>query len=659
MPAQMGKPFIPWLLIIVCWWRIRGALGLTCPDCGNMEVPYPLSTSSSCGDPQYKVTCDTADKKLYFDALSGSYPITSIQGELQRMVISPPPLLAGQCKSSDFTNQGLVLNQSQPFNITNTNTIFLFNCSQLLLRSPLNCSSSSLCSQYLNERGGRAGEAPVCIGLLCCTFKAGGSTSTFNIRVREDGCSAYTSVLSSKWDKGIEIEWTLPTEPLCNGNSKETSTTCGENSACQLRRQAEDGTVASQWRCLCKPGYKWDAKVGLCLKDDSHCNQDGKSIICKRDTTHDKKTMLETSIAVALSMFVLLSGIAALVMCRRNLRARRFEQKVAKERQEMLSTSSGGKAARLYTAKQMRRATLGFAKDRVIGFGGFGEVYRGLLDDGTEVAVKVAKVGNIKSTEQLLNEVRILSQVNHRNLVRLLGCCVETAQPLLVYEYIPNGTLAEHLRELGRPFLEWPARLSIALQTAEGLAYLHSSAYPPIFHRDVKCSNILLDHQLLSRVCDFGLSRLAEPDATHISTCAQGTLGYLDPEYFRKLQLTDKSDVYSFGVVLFELATSKKAIDLSRGQDDVNLAVLVAERAEAGCLMELADRRLFHVRTGQPLMYNNSDSADVEASVEAVLRLGLKCTHESRAHRPTMREVVEELRALIAAPLISRRQQGS
>lgn len=224
--------------------------------------------------------------------------------------------------------------------------------------------------------------------------------------------------------------------------------------------------------------------------------------------------------------------------------------------------------------------------------------------------------------------------------MRLLGCCVETAQPLLVYEYIPNGTLADHLRGMsGRPFLEWPERLSIALQTAEGLAYLHSSAYPPIFHRDIKCSNILLDHQLQARVCDFGLSRLAESDGTHISTCAQGTLGYLDPEYFRKLQLTDKSDVYSFGVVLFELATSKKAIDLSRGQDDVNLAVLVAEKAEVGCLMELADRRLF-IRAGHT-------SAEIEASVEAVLQLGLHCTHESRTHRPTMREVVEELRAFM------------
>ncbi|MCO5592490.1 hypothetical protein L7F22_046493 [Adiantum nelumboides] len=620
---------VVWVLAVANWWPSAGLALRTCPDCGSLKVPYPLSTSSSCGDPRYKLTCNTDEEKLYFEALSGSYPVISIHTELQRLVINPPPLLSGQCKSRDFPSQGLLLNQSLPFNITNTNTIFLFNCSQLLLRSPLNCSSSSLCSQYLTllSSGVDGAETVACGGLLCCTFKAGGSTSTFNIRVREEGCSAYTSVLSDELDdynsKGIEIEWTLPREPLCDPNLKESSSgSCGQDSVCQLieaSAAAIDGNT-SQWRCLCKAQYKWDGSVGLCLK------------------------------AVGLSVFVLLSGIAALLLCRRNLRMKRFEQKVAKERQEMLSTSSGGKAARLYTAKQMRRATLGFAKDRIIGFGGFGEVYRGLLDDGTEVAVKVAKVGNIKSTEQLLNEVTILSQVNHRSLVRLLGCCVETPQPLLVYEYIPNGTLADHLRGPGRPFLAWSARLSIALQTAEGLAYLHSSAYPPIFHRDVKCSNILLDHQLQARVCDFGLSRLAEPDATHISTCAQGTLGYLDPEYFRKLQLTDKSDVYSFGVVLFELATSKKAIDLSRGQDDVNLAVLVAERAESGCLMELADRRLFFdVVAGQQHSYrHNNGSADLGASVEAVLRLGLKCTHESRTHRPTMREVVEELRAVIS-----------
>ncbi|OIW21935.1 hypothetical protein TanjilG_15259 [Lupinus angustifolius] len=164
-----------------------------------------------------------------------------------------------------------------------------------------------------------------------------------------------------------------------------------------------------------------------------------------------------------------------------------------------------------------------------------------------------AKLGNAKGTDQILNEVRILCQVNHRNLVGLLGCCIELEQPIMIYEFIEN---------------------------AEGLAYLHFMVVPPIYHRDVKSSNILLDMKLNAKVSDFGLSRLVQTDMSHISTCAQGTLWYLDPEYYMNYQLTEKSDVYSFGVVLLEILTAQKVIDFNRAADDVNLAVYVQRMAQ-------------------------------------------------------------------------------
>lgn len=352
--------------------------------------------------------------------------------------------------------------------------------------------------------------------------------------------------------------------------------------------------------------------------------------------------------------------LVASVVYRKKRRAAEAKDKLTKERQEILSAGVGGRSAKLYASEDMKKATQNFAKERLLGSGGFGDVYKGVLEDGTVVAVKSAKVGNMKGIEQVLNEVRILSQVNHRNLVMLLGCCVEAEQPLLVYEFISNGTLLDHLKGSRGGFLEWRSRLRIAVHTAEGLAYLHSAAKPPIFHRDVKSSNILLDDSMNARVSDFGLSRLAHADLSHISTCAQGTLGYLDPEYYRNYQLTDKSDVYSFGIVLLELVTSQRAIEFARGQDYVNLAVYVSSKAEEGRLMEAVDERLItktntssssYVSSStspalSPTMQGSSEAASAAAIVESIKQvalLALRCVRDSRIDRPSMREVLEEL----------------
>lgn len=225
--------------------------------------------------------------------------------------------------------------------------------------------------------------------------------------------------------------------------------------------------------------------------------------------------------------------------------------------------------------------------------------------------------------------------MNHRTLVRLLGCCVDLEHPVLVYEYITSGTLSEHLQNIDYNrcgLLTWTRRLSIAHDTAEGLAYLHSSAVPPIYHRDVKSSNILLDEKLNAKVSDFGISRLAHTDMSHISTCAQGTVGYLDPEYYRNYQLTDKSDVYSFGVVLLELLTSQKAIDFSRDPDDVNLAVYVQGMVEENRLMDVIDPKLKEEATAMELK-----------SMEALGFLALSCLGERRQNRPSMTEVAKEI----------------
>ncbi|KDP44885.1 hypothetical protein JCGZ_01385 [Jatropha curcas] len=592
-----------------------------CPNCGNTAVPYPLSTAPSCGDQSYKIRCDAG--ALLFDTLNNSYPIISINQADQRLVIKPANPLPNICISSDFTYQGIQLNSSLPFNITSHNTVLLLNCSESILEQPLDCSPASLCRLYVNSSRGM--ESTCKDASICCTFQAGGSPTKHRIRVRDAGCRAYRSFVNldsslpvDKWpDPGVEIQWALPQEPVCR-----SQVDCDGNSTCE-----PDPNMSWVRRCHCKVGSQWDPIQGICA-ETSRCQSSGG---CEKS----KKTALIAGITSGLIALLMVITIATVLYKFKHYKRRKeARERVARDRQEILS-ADGSKAAKLFTEKEIKKATNNFSKDRLVGAGGYGEVYKGNLDDGTVVAVKCAKLGNTKGTDQLLNEVRILCQVNHRSLVRLLGCCVELGQPILVYEYISNGTLFDHLQsEQGQ--LSWIHRLQIAYDAAECLSYLHISATPPIYHRDVKSSNILLDDKMIARISDFGLSRLAHSDMSHISTCCQGTIGYLDPEYFRKFQLTDKSDVYSFGVVLLELLTSHKAVDFSRREDDVNLVSYVRTMMKEEKLMEVIDRRL----------KEKASSVELESMKELAL-LALDCLEDKRENRPSMKEAAEDIEYML------------
>nr|KYP32585.1 Wall-associated receptor kinase-like 20 [Cajanus cajan] len=601
-----------------------------CPPCGNTTVPFPLSTTPSCGDPSYKIRCSSSSSNsLLFDTLNNSYPILSINAKAQRLVIQPAPFLSNTCVTTDKAHQGIQLNNTLPFNITSSNTIVYLNCTTSLLQSPLNCSAASACHRYINATASASAcsHAP-----LCCTYRTGGSSNSYGIRVRDSGCSAYSSFVNldsglpvNRWPQpGLEIQWLSPRETVCGsqGDCDSATSTCGPD--------ASSGSGIK--RCFCNHGLVWDPIQGLCAKKITCQNPDG----CDHSTN---TTAIIAGSVCGVGAAVILATIAILLY-KRQKRMKEAQARLAKEREGILNASGGGRAAKLFSGRDIKKATNDFSSDRLLGVGGYGEVYKGTLQDGTVVAVKCAKLGNPKGTDQVLNEVRILCQVNHRNLVGLLGCCVELEQPILVYEFIENGTLLDHLQDQmskGRAFLTWTHRLQIARHTAEALAYLHFMAVPPIYHRDVKSSNILLDNKMSAKVSDFGLSRLAQTDMSHISTCAQGTLGYLDPEYYRNYQLTDKSDVYSFGVVLLELLTAQKAIDFHRAPDDVNLAVYVHRIVAEEKLMDIID----------PMLKNGATTIELE-TMKAVAFLALGCLEERRQNRPSMKEVAEEIEYIIS-----------
>ena len=188
-------------------------------------------------------------------------------------------------------------------------------------------------------------------------------------------------------------------------------------------------------------------------------------------------------------------------------------------------------------------------------------VYKGMLTDGRIIAVKKSKVVDEENLEESINEIVILSQINHINVVQLLGCCLETEVPILVYEFISNGNLYKYIHVQDDEFLlSWEMRLQIAIEVVGALSYLHSAASIPVYHRDIKTTNILLDEKYRATISDFGSSRSIAIDQTHLTTHVQGTFGYLDSEYFQSSQFTEKSHVYSFGVVLVELLSGQKPI---------------------------------------------------------------------------------------------------
>ncbi|XP_013620163.1 PREDICTED: probable serine/threonine-protein kinase At1g18390 isoform X1 [Brassica oleracea var. oleracea] len=287
----------------------------------------------------------------------------------------------------------------------------------------------------------------------------------------------------------------------------------------------------------------------------------------------------------------------------------------------------------VFSYEELEEATHNFSRE--LGDGGFGTVYYGMLKDGRAVAVKRLYERSLKRVEQFKNEIEILKSLKHRNLVILYGCTSRHSRELLlVYEYISNGTLADHLhgdRAQPRP-LCWPVRLNVAIETASALSFLHKSG---IIHRDVKTTNILLDDEYTVKVADFGLSRLFPMDQTHISTAPQGTPGYVDPEYYQCYRLNEKSDVYSFGVVLTELISSKEAVDITRHRHDINLANMAVSKIQNNALHELVDPSLGFAK-----------DPEVKRKMMAVAELAFRCLQQEREVRPSMDEIVEILKGI-------------
>ncbi|OVA00685.1 Protein kinase domain [Macleaya cordata] len=461
-------------------------------------------------------------------------------------------------------------------------------------------------------------------------------------------------------DVPVVLDWAIGNK-TCEEAQKDSATfACQENSYCN------NSNNNPGYRCVCHKGYEGNPYLSPGCQDVNECEdqnnnpcegictntngsyscscpngsygdgrKDGQGCIAKKG----EFPIIRVILGIGLGLLFLIVASTWLYFGIRKRKLIELQEKFFRQngglllKQQMSSHEGGIESTKIFTAEELRLATNNYDESRILGRGGYGTVYKGILSNNHTVAVKKSKIVDQSQIEQFINEVVILTQINHRNVVKLLGCCLETEVPLLVYEYVSNGTLFQHIHsKSGMSSISWESRLRIAAETAGALAYLHSAASVPIIHRDVKSTNILLDENYIAKVSDFGASRLVPLDQTQSSTLVQGTLGYLDPEYFNTSQLTEKSDVYSFGVVLVELLTGEKPLSFERSQEQRNLATYFILSMEENNMLQLLEARV--VNEGTP------------EQVIAVAELANKCLNKKGEERPTMKQVAAELEGL-------------
>ncbi|CAL9137672.1 unnamed protein product, partial [Musa acuminata var. zebrina] len=463
------------------------------------------------------------------------------------------------------------------------------------------------------------------------------------------------------------LNWIITDQSCKDAKLNTTTFACvDQQSSCNDEKISSNGQEISGYRCQCNDGYEGNPYLRNGCIDIDECsipqkyvcygtciNTNGSySCTCPPGSSGDptqkacipgKKHTLVMGVIIGVSNgagLLLLSTSLIILRTKwkkrkqKRIREKHFRQNHGLLLQQLISSREDVvERTKIFPLEEIEKATDNFDETRVLGRGGHGTVYKGILSDQRVVAIKKSKIVKKSEIDQFVNEVAILSQINHRNVVKLFGCCLETEVPLLIYEFISNGALSDHLHTLdGSCVLSWETRLRIAAETAGALAYLHSAASISILHRDVKSSNILLDDHFIAKVSDFGASRFIPLDQTHIVTAVQGTFGYLDPEYYQTSQLTEKSDVYSFGVILLELLTGKKPIFSIEHENKQNLSTYFLQALKEKRYFDLVEDRVMKEETKQELM--------------EVIRLVATCLKFKGSERPTMKEVEYKLQSL-------------
>ncbi|XP_043708369.1 wall-associated receptor kinase 2-like [Telopea speciosissima] len=680
------------LLLILVWLATTSALDSSialagCQDkCGNISVPYPFGFGNqNCYRKGFNLTCNNS--QLFTENDMGVYmEVFNISLEGQLRVSSP---VTKDCYNVSgyrfYQTPGLQSVSNTPFTFSDTENRFTaLGCdTQGTLRGTSTFFTSG-CSMFsMTESDVISGQ---CTGIGCCQtsipkgllqFVILVNSSDFHSNVFNFNPCGYAFLVDKNWYNFSKsdlmnftnqvpivldwaISWSTKNETCDEAKKDPNAYACGNNTVCGASKN-EVG-----YSCNCSSGYQGnpylqdgcqdinecaDPNTNLCSYHSLCINLPGNySCSCPHDYEGDgwkngtgclskQFPVIQVTVGTGSGFVFLLIGSLLVLWAHHQRRISKLRESYFKQngglllKQQLSSYQGSTESAKIFTAEELKKATNNYAESQILGRGGYGTVYKGILLDQRTVAIKKSKVVDESQIDQFINEVVILSQTNHRNVVKLLGCCLETEVPLLVYEFVTNQTLFHHIHGEGsKSSISWENRLRMATETAEALAYLHSAALPPIIHRDIKSANILLDDNFTAKVSDFGASRLIPVDKTQLSTLVQGTLGYLDPEYFHSSQLTDKSDVYSFGVVLVELLTGKIALSFDRPENERNLAMHFVTSMEENSVWEILEHRV--VQEG------------MKEQIQEVMELARRCLRLKGEERPKMKEVAMELESL-------------
>ncbi|PIN17897.1 Serine/threonine protein kinase [Handroanthus impetiginosus] len=660
-----------------------------CPEqCGNVTIPYPFGIGPKCSaNSSFVVICsnDTIPPKPIVSSIKMEALSISVHGTaIIKQPVSPMNCSDKQKKQSlEFSLFG------SPFTISHTyNSLVNLGCQNTVWLSANETSTASGCLAICDDNS----TDTTCNGVNCCqtTLPPGLQQIQYTYRSIQSTNNSYCGYVFLAYDKwfqedyktfqGLQSDLSNPFDkefryaPLVleweiNATSYELSNYasctylnaypskyydfCRNPSLYSSSLFNENDYKFPSKYCSCLDGFEGNPYLHEgCIDIDEcsnptlngciyNCTNTIGSFSCDHPVDHKigSRVKILISIGSGLGALILLLGSwtstkAIKKRIKTNRKCKFFKRNGGLLLEQQLSSSDSGlHKTKLFSSKELAQATDRYNENRILGRGGQGTVYKGMLTDGRIVAVKKSKRVDEGDLEVFINEVVILSQINHRNIVKLLGCCLETEVPLLVYEFIPNGTLFQHIHDPNDGFpLSWEMRLRIAREVAGALSYLHSAASTPIYHRDIKSTNILLDDKYRAKVSDFGTSRSVAIDQTHLTTRVLGTFGYLDPEYFQSSQFTEKSDVYSFGVVMVELLTGEKAISSIRAEVGRSLATHFLDSMEENHLFDIFDARV--LKEGK------------KDEIVAVAELCRRCLHLNGKRRPTMKEVAVELEGI-------------